>query len=58
MMNAHDLSDMHDSLYRMVRDLYSDDNECEGNQMLAHQIYLAMQIIEAELSLQESGVVI
>lgn len=56
MMNAHDLSDMHDSLYRMVRDLYNDDNECEGNQMLAHQIYLAMQIIEAELSLVESGV--
>lgn len=56
MMNPHDLSVMHESLFRMVRDLYSDDNECEGNQMLAHQIFIAMQTIEAELSLTESGV--
>ena len=55
-MNPHDLSVMHESLFRMVRDLYSDDNECEGNQMLAHQIFIAMQTIEAELSLTESGV--
>jgi hypothetical protein len=54
MMNAHDLSVMHENLFRMCRDLYSDDNECEGNQALAHQIFLAMQIIEAELSLQEA----
>lgn len=54
MMNTYDLMKMHENLFQMVEDLYEDDKECEGNQMLASNIMTAVQIIEAELSLRES----
>jgi hypothetical protein len=53
-MNTYDLMKMHENLFQMVEDLYDDDKECEGNQMLASNIMTAVQIIEAELSLRES----
>ena len=58
MMNPHDLSVMHEEIMTMIEDLYNDDRMCEGNQMLAHALIGAINIIEAELSLTESGVVI
>ena len=51
MMNPHDLSIMHEDIFRMIEDLYDDDRMCEGNQMLAHALIKAVNIIEAELSL-------
>jgi hypothetical protein len=56
MMNTNDLKIMHEDLFQMVEDLYNDDKDCDGNQMLASNIMTAVQIIEAELSLRESGV--
>ena len=56
MMNPHDLSVMHEQIMSMVEDLYHDDRMCEGNQMLAHALIKAVNIIEAELSLTEAGV--
>ena len=56
MMNPHDLSVMHEKIFAMIEDLYDDDRMCEGNQMLAHALIKAINIIEAELSLTESEV--
>lgn len=56
MMNPHDLSTMHEQIMSMVEDLYHDDRNCEGNQMLAYSLMQSVMIIEAELSLTESGV--
>ena len=58
MMNPHDLGIMHEDIFRMIEDLYDDDRMCEGNQMLAHALIKAINIIEAELSLTEAGIVI
>ena len=58
MMNPQSLSVMHEEIMTMIEDLYNDDRMCEGNQMLAHALIQAVMIIEAELSLTESGVVI
>lgn len=55
-MNPHSLSVMHEEIMTMIEDLYHDDRMCEGNQMLAHALIQAVNIIEAELSLTESGV--
>jgi hypothetical protein len=58
MMNAHDLGVMHEDIFRMIEDLYDDDRMCEGNQMLAHALIKAINIIEAELSLTDAEVMI
>jgi len=56
MMNSNQLSTMHEEIMVMIEDLYNDDRMCEGNQMLAHALIKAVNIIEAELSLTEAGV--
>lgn len=55
-MNSYDLSVMHEDIYRMIEDLFLDDKNDEGNQMLAHSLVQSLQMIEAELALRESKV--
>jgi hypothetical protein len=53
-MNDHDLSEMHESIFVMIENLYNDDRHSELNQMIAHALIETVMIIEAELSLREA----